>query len=429
MTMRLLLKTRIAALTVAAAMTMAFSADAYRHYVGGDISLLPDYEKAGAKYKDASGQPIAELLPWLHEQGMNAMRVRLFVNPKRYKELHANDANADTKYDPNACQDLEYIRPLCKRIVENGFALMLDFHYSDTWADPAKQWTPVDWEGLSDEQLYQKIYDYTKEVLETLKADGVVPEFIQTGNEISYGMLWGPAGTKNPKKALMGNNANWDRFGKLLKQAIKACNEVCPDAKIVLHTERVPNVGVQNNFYNKMKELQVPYSIIGLSYYPYFHGDLSVLSKAIESLEKNFSDKEIMVVETGYSYKWEVPGSNYDHSDKWPLSAAGQNKFAQDLVSTLDKYENVGGLFWWWMEYNAFGTSLSGWYNAPLFDSTTGRATPALKTICSFATSGIESVKDDSDAPMQWYNLQGLPVEKPSAPGIYISKGKKVRIP
>ena len=256
-------------LLAAAALVCTQSFATYR-YVGGDISLLPEYEKAGAQYKDHDGTPIAEVLPFLHQEGMNAMRVRLFVNPDDYTGKDA---------DPNACQDLEYITPLCKRIKDAGFALLLDFHYSDTWADPAKQWTPKAWEGLSDAQLYQKIYDYTKETLVSLKEAGVTPDFIQPGNEISYGMLWGPYGAadKDLKKAFMGSDANWQRFGTLLKQAIKACREECPDAKIIIHTERVAQTNVQKNFYDKMNALGVDYDIIGLSYYPYFHGSMSVL--------------------------------------------------------------------------------------------------------------------------------------------------------
>lgn len=395
-----------------------------QHFVGGDISLLPEYEKAGAIYKTHDGKPIDDLLPWLKEQGMNAMRVRLFVNPADHK------AKYPSKYDPNACQDLEYITPLCKRIVDNGLSLMLDFHYSDTWADPAKQWTPESWRGLTDDQLYQKIYDYTKETLLTLKEAGITPAFIQPGNEISYGMLWGTEDSPSSslKKTFMGSNANWDRFGKLLNQAVKACREVCPDAKIVLHTERMAQVDVLKNFYDKMKSLDVDYDIIGLSYYPYFHGDMSVLDNALNTLQSRFPEKNIMIVETGYSYKWEVPGTTHSFTNKWPYSDEGQDKFAKDLVATLEKYKNVNGLFWWWMEYNAFNTSLSGWYNAPLFNSLDGCATSALKTICSFAKdSGVGSLTDRSAQQEDvWFDLSGRRVTDMNAPGIKVSRNKKV---
>ncbi len=387
-------------------------------YAGGDISLLPEYENAGAKYRTHDGRPIADVLQYCREEGMNAMRVRLFVNPDDYQ-------GADK--DPNTCQTLEYITPLCKRIKDDGYALMLDFHYSDTWADPAKQWTPKAWEGLSDEELYQRIYDYTKECLQTLNAAGATPDFIQTGNEISYGMLWGAYGTPETdlKKVNAGGKNYWDRLCKLLSQAIKACREECPQAKIVLHTERVADIKATNEFYRQMKSHNVDYEIIGLSYYPYFHGKLSVLEKAIKNIETYYSDKEVMIVETGYSYKWEVPGTN--QPTDYPLSDAGQNQFAKDLVSMLLEHPIVDGLFWWWMEYNAYGTTLGNWYNAPLFDSTTGKACSALTTIASFATDGSgvitlpqEPTEDETDG---WYNLSGVKVKTPDAPGVYINAG------
>lgn len=418
-------------ITAVVSLTALSRAEEPMRWAGGDISLLPEYENAGAQYKDHNGQPIAKLLPWLYNEGMNAMRVRLFVNPSEYKDKHQNDAG-DTRYDPNACQDLNYIRPLCRRIVQQGFDLMLDFHYSDTWADPAKQWTPIDWENLDDNALVDTIYSYTRSVLLALKADGVTPAFIQPGNEISYGMLWGPVGTVSPKKALMGSDANWDRLGRLLSSAIKACREVCPKAKIILHTERVQQVDVLRNFYDKMKLLNVDYDIIGLSYYPYFHGDLPVLSGALTAIQQHYPDKNIMIVETGYSYKWAVPGTSHDFSGKWPYSDAGQAQFATDLVAMLKSFSNVDGLFWWWMEYNAFNTTLSGWYNAPLFDSTTGKATAALNIVATFASphKGVAEIHDDFGENAPWYTIGGHRLSgKPAAAGFYIHNGKVVYVP
>lgn len=401
------------------------NAVAEQRYVGGDISLLPDYEAAGVQYRDRSGKIIPDLLPWLKEQGMNAMRVRLFVNPEAY---------TGSDKDPNAKQSLDYITPLCKRIKDTGLDLMLDFHYSDTWADPAKQWTPKAWENLSDEQLYEKIYEYTKASLQHLVDAGATPDFIQTGNEISYGMLWGnnTEPESSLKKTFMGNNANWDRFGKLLRQAIKACHEVCPDAKIVIHTERVAQHAVLSYFYDKMNQLDVDYDIIGLSYYPYFHGNMDVLKKALSELEKKFTDNDIMIVETGYPYKWEVPGTTHDVSKDYPYTEAGQDKFVADLVKTLHEYKNVDGLFWWWLEYNAYGAGLSNWYNAPLFDSTTGKATKALTTLCTFLddTNNIDTFLPDSQeqGDGKWFDLSGHEIKAPTAKGIYIRNGRKVAL-
>ncbi|MDE6266831.1 MAG: arabinogalactan endo-1,4-beta-galactosidase [Muribaculaceae bacterium] len=389
-------------------------------YVGGDISLLPDYEEAGATYYDHDGTPITDLLTFCYDRGMNCMRVRLFVDPQDYTGPEA---------DPNAKQNLDYILPLCKRIQECGLALMLDFHYSDTWADPGKQWTPKAWEGLTDDQLYQKIHDYTKETLATLRLNGVVPQFIQPGNEISYGMLWGPAGTDAPKKVFTSSNENWERFLHLLDSAVKGCREEAPDAKIIIHTERVAQPQYLRDFYSRLNESSLDYDIIGLSYYPYFHGSLNVLDQALDVLQTSFPAKDIMLVETGFPYAWEVPGSN--QKVDYPYTEQGQAAFAKDLVTTLRRYDNCTGLLWWWFEYNAKGTALSGWYNAPLFDSRTGKVTSAFNEICSFGSghidAGIEQIPDtysvDDD---KCFDLLGRPAHNTSAPGIYIVNGKKV---
>ena len=395
-------------------------------YVGGDISMFPTYEAAHANYKDENGNKI-ELLPYLNEIGMNAMRVRLFVDPEGY-----TIENGVKKEDTNVCQDIPYILPLCKDIVENGFDLMLDFHYSDTWADPAKQYIPEAWKNLTDAELIQTIYDYTKSSLQTLKENGIVPKFIQPGNEISYGMLWAGYGEKddNSNHAFMGgNSAAWERFGDLLTSAIKACREVCPEAEIVIHTERVAQVNVLTNFYNMMKSLDIDYDIIGLSYYPYFHGNMSVLNNALTTVEKQFPEKPIMIVETGFPYAWEVPGSN--QKVDYPYTLEGQNEYAIALVATLLSHPNVNGLFWWWLEYNAKDTNLQNWYNAPLFDSRDGKATPALKTIASFGTgdAGIEGVKyDNVTGKGKWYDINGRVVNNPDKPGFYIHDGKKILV-
>ena len=420
MKINLLLKSAAAA----AALILALPAGAVDRYAGGDISLLPEYEKVGSKYKDYNGKSIPDLLPWLREQGLNSMRVRLFVNPDDY---------TGSDKDANACQTLEYITPLCKDIVNDGFGLMLDFHYSDTWADPAKQWTPKVWANLTDEQLYQKIYDYTRDTLESLKAEGIVPEFIQPGNEISYGMLWGPYGTPNSqlKKVNWDNNDDWVRFTTLLKRAIQACREVCPDAKIVLHTERLSNQKKLLNFYEKMKEYDVDYDIIGLSYYPYFHGKIHILVNGLRMLSNNFADKEMMIVETGYPYKWEVPGTDKDVD--YPYTDKGQDDFMQAVVKACEEFPQLTGIYWWWMEYNAFGSkpALANWYNAPLFDSNTGRACSALKTLASFASdsSAVDNIiEDETEHTPVWYDINGRRIARPDAPGLYIDTANRRKV-
>ena len=391
-------------------------------YVGGDISLLPEYINANAKYYNYQGQSVSSPLQLFHDEGLNAMRVRLFVNPSDY---------TGSDKDPNACQDLEYVKNLGKQIKDAGFDLILDFHSSDTWADPAKQWTPAAWVSLTDEQLYEKIYEYTKDALTQMCDVGATPDFIQPGNEISYGMLWGAynASASSLKKCYVNSSANWDRFTTLLENAIKACREVCPDAKVILHTERVQQTNVLSNFYTKMKNANIDYDIIGLSYYPAWHGNLATLESALNATTTAFPDKDIMIVETGYSYAWAIPGTSFDYSSVYPYTDAGQNSYTVDLISLLNKYDNVKGLFWWWMEYNAYGTSLSGWYNAPLFDSRNGRATAALSSLKTFKeSSSIDNITTDrvENADDVWYTISGQRIKRPTEHGIYIHNGKKV---
>lgn len=418
-----------------AILSFCFLGASAQKYVGGDISLFPKYEKAGAQYFDQDGKRIVSPLTFFREQGMNAMRVRLFVDPSK---------NTGVDKDENVCQNLEYVKKLGKQIKDAGFKLMLDFHYSDTWADPGKQWTPYAWKDLNDYQLLQKLYTYTKDVLQQMKNAGAEPDMIQTGNEISYGMLWGTragAGSNNNNRCWpSGPAANWDRFTNLLKKAIKACREECPNAKVIIQTERV-SLSQQNdnkdyvalsNFYKQMKNANVDYDIIGLSYYPYFHGAISELEGAISLLERDYADKGIMIVEFGYPYAWTVGGTSYDYTFKYPYSDAGQKMLTADVIKMLNKHRNVNGLFWWWMEYNAKGTSLTGWYNAPLFDSRTGKATSALYQLKNFvnAPTGITATTAESKtkASHAWYTLEGKKIEKPNKKGIYIQNHKKLII-
>ena len=345
-------------------------------FVGGDISLLPTYEEHGAIYKEADGSAIDDVLSFLKQQGWNTMRVRLFVDPSK--------ASAEAK-GQGVRQDLDYVVALARRIKQAGMLLMLDFHYSDTWADPSAQWTPQEWQGLSDDQLYIKIYDYTRDCLQQLNDAGASPDFIQTGNEISYGMLWGKSGSQ-ANRCYIGSNDNWPRFTTLLKQAGKACREVCPQARIIIHTERTAQESVLKNFYQQMASYGVDYDIIGLSYYPYYHGTQATLSASLTMLERQFPGKQIMVVETGCSYHYKVGTDNQGY----PLTNAGQKQFATDLIATLRQHPQVMGLFWWFPEANEYGLDWStqrvtdGWYNAGLFDNETGRAQDALYELKNF---------------------------------------------
>ena len=406
-------------------------------YAGGDISLLTEYEEHGAIYYDTDGETqIDDLLTYFSEQGHNAMRVRLFHTPSNAPEDHIGEG---------VVQDLPYVAELGKRIKDAGFSFMLDIHYSDTWADPSKQYTPRAWEDLDDDLLCDSVYEYTKMVLEYLNDNGATPDFIQTGNEISYGMLWGgqdaSTSTLNANKYYADGTESDEliRFTNILKKATTACREVCPDAKIILHTERVARPAYITTFYQDMDNQGVDYDIIGTSYYSYYHGPLSQLETALTYIENNFS-KEIMVVETGYYHAWQPSSVDYDLSDTYPISDEGQQAFTEDLIELLNEHSQVTGLFWWDMEANEYGLDWTtnrvtdDWYNAGLFDNSTGKAMGAITVLKDFLednSSGISTVTvDDTNlSDDNVYTLSGMQTgtsldQLPK--GIYITQGKKI---
>ena len=337
-----------------------------RQYLGGDVSLLPSYEEKGAVYKDFSGKTV-KLLPFLKQQGWNCIRVRLFVDPQNAPGSHK---------DEGVCQDLGYVTALCLQIKKAGMKVMLDFHYSDTWADPGKQFTPKRWKDCGAAALTDSIYAYTKASLQHLKKAGVQPEFIQVGNEITNGMLW-PVGKIDPTAT-----EGWDVLCGFLKAGSRACREVCPQSQIIIHTEKAGDWGITKNYYQQLRRRQVDYDIIGLSYYPMWHKDIPNLGKTLDNLAWLFPEKPVMIVETAAYYSHENdPWSKADtYAEFYPISIEGQELFTKELVAELSKHHNVIGLFWWFPEENAYGNEVvKGWLNRGLFDNHTGKALPALK--------------------------------------------------
>ena len=414
------------------ALLLGISTMQAQQFVGGDISVLTKYEEQGATYLDKDGNSIGDVLAFLKEQGWNTMRVRLFVDPSE-----------DT--DKNVCQDLDYVKALGKRIKDAGLYFMLDFHYSDTWADPGKQYCPKSW-AIWSWYPQQTVYDYTKETLEELVAAGATPDLIQTGNEISFGMLWGfvndgkyeeweqLGGRLKPNAAWTDyEDYHWDNLAEMLKSAGQACRETCPEAKIIIHTEQCANNPTLDvAFFKHIEQYGIDYDIIGVSYYPYFKGPLGNLDKGLSLLESNFPSKQIQLVETGYPSKWEVSGSTYDYTKTYPYSHEGQKKYTEDLITTLQKHPQVNGLSWWYAEANAKGCTGSlaeGWYNASLFDNETGRALPALYELKNFndGGTGIQAVGSAKVEDAAWYSLGGRKLEgAPTTKGVFIKQGRKV---
>lgn len=340
-------------------------------WLGGDISMMSANARNGVIYKDSCGVTV-DPYDLFKQQGWNMMRVRLFVDPSNAPGHH---------HDQGVCQDLGYVIDLCKAIRARGFEVMLDFHYSDTWADPAKQFTPKRWEGLSAKVLADSIYRYTRHCLLALKATGVEPATIQVGNEITFGMDW-PVGRVDPMSA-----DNWDVFARLLQAGCRACREVCPKAGIIIHTEKAGVWGMTRNYYDRLAAAGLDYDIIGLSYYPMWHGTIPNLGATLDSLAVRYPDKPVMIVEAAYYYQHDgVNRGEEDFSHCPPGTIEGQREFTAQLVSELNRHDNVTGLFWWYPEENSYGTPWQGRWglNRGLFNSVNGQALPAFYEMSRF---------------------------------------------
>ena len=383
-------------------------------YLGADISMLTAYEtisEAGHQvtYKDIDGTQ-SDVLSLLKKYGMNSMRVRLFVNPTMQKAV---------------IQDIDYVKKLGKRIKDTGLSFVLDFHYSDTWADPAAQSVPAEWGNLSVDEYTEKLYSYTKEVLEDFVNEGVVPDMIQTGNEISYGLMYSSSSGLFVDYL---SDKNWDKFAAMLKSAGKACREVCPNAKIILHIERVPQPLNCAKFANYMKQYEVDYDIFGLSYYPMYHGNLAYLETALNKIEEA-TDKTIMIMETGYNTAYYPTDAKYDCQSIWPATESGQSLFIEQLVAKLNTHDRVKGLYYWFPEENESASLgwtdlLDGWTNRGLFNNQTGNAVDAITKFAAFNTTAtaVQNVSSTSEIyETERYDIQGRKIKNPTK-GINIIK-------
>lgn len=359
-------------ISLALAVIGSLGSFAQQRLLGGDISMLTKYEQAGTTYRDANGKKM-NALKLFKKEGWNAMRLRLFVDPDQAPDEHKAEG---------VCQDINYVRQLGKRIKKAGFQLMLDFHYSDTWADPGKQFTPASWKGASAEALADSVYEYTKRSLLAMKHAGAEPDLIQVGNEISFGMLW-PTAKTTPTE-----DANWQKFIAMLKQGCKACREICPKAKIIIHTEQAGKWDNTKAFYDRLATVNLDYDIIGLSYYPMWHDRIPVLHNTLGNLARRYPAKQIMIVEAAayYSHKNDKWAKSADEfSEFYPISVEGQTSFTRDLVEELNKHPQVTGLFWWFPEENESGnTQIKSWLNRGLFDNSTGKALPSIDEMKKF---------------------------------------------
>lgn len=351
---------------------------------GMDISMLPDLESLGAKYYQDGVE--GDLVSILKKNGVNYIRARLWVKPESTAGKAFGGGNSD----------LQHSIELGQRAKANGMKFLLDIHYSDFWADPKKQTKPQQWQELTFENLTQQVYDYTDQVMQAHIDAGVVPDMVQVGNELNGGMLW-PEG-----KSWGGDGNEFDRLASLLKAGIKAVKAHGQNIQVMLHLAEAGNNGLFRWWFDEISKRNVDFDIIGMSYYPWWHGSIDKVKENINDIIQRYN-KPIIIVETAFPYS-NKNGDSLENSftgegpiEGYPVSIKGQTNYLKDLMQLMNDLPNQQGLgiFYWepaWIPVSnstwatPAGMSYSGdewdtgnsWENQALFDFN-GNALPSLQ--------------------------------------------------
>lgn len=308
---------------------------------GADISTLLEAEQYGAKFYNQNGQQ-QDAIAILKANGVNYVRLRLWVDPQ----------DASGKTYGGGSNNLENTIALAKRVKAQGLKLLLDFHYSDFWTDPGKQFKPKAWEKMDYPQLKTAIQDYTRDTIARFKKEGVLPDIVQIGNEINGGMLW-PEG-----KSWGQGGGEFDRLAGLLNAAISGLKENLTggeQVKIMLHLAEGTKNDTFRWWFDEIAKRDVPFDIIGLSMYTYWNGPISALKANIDDISRRYN-KDVIVVEAAYGYTLD----NCDNAENsfqakeekdggYPGTVQGQYDYIHDLMqSVIDVPDHRGkGIFYW----------------------------------------------------------------------------------
>ena len=361
---------------------------------GMDISSLDEIEQLGAKFYDNGQQK--DLLEILKSYGTNYIRLRLWNDPK----------TTDGKPYGAGNSDYEVTLRLAKRVKAAGMKFLLDFHYSDCWADPGKQWKPKAWEGMTVEQLEQAVYNFTKEMMQNFIKEGVTPDMVQVGNELSNGLLW-------PE----GKVPNYDNIARFVSAGVRAVKETSPQSKIMLHLDNGGNNALYREWFDNYTKRGEDFDIIGLSYYPFWHGSLQDLENNMNDIAVRYG-KELVIAEVSMGHTTEdyatyeklTPEERKGMATKpelcakvpFPMTKDGQCEFMKAFLASVEQVpENKGcGFFYWepawlpvagsgWATWEAIdymhekGPCGNEWANQALFDYD-GNALPALEVVKNY---------------------------------------------
>jgi arabinogalactan endo-1,4-beta-galactosidase len=280
---------------------------------GADISWLPQMEATGYKFYNDKGVE-QDCFRILKDHGINTIRLRTWVDP--------SDDRAS-----GHCSTAETVA-MALRAKKWGMRVMIDFHYSDSWADPGKQKKPKAWEGHDFKRLLNDVYDYTLSVMQVLKSKEVLPEWVQVGNETASGMIY-------PE----GSTSNWTGLAQLINKGYDAIKQVSPATKVILHVDQGNNNERFRKWFDSARAHGAKYDVIGLSYYPYWLKGNPDYTLSIDDLGNNLNDmvsrygKEVMVVEVG--------GEDFKAQNTYDMLIAVKNK-----VKAVPGKKGLGLIYW-----------------------------------------------------------------------------------
>ena len=363
-------------------------------FIGGmDVSSMLSLEESGVTFKNANGE-VEDLFTLLKESGVNYVRLRVWNDP------FTADGQGYGGGNVNADRALT----MAKRATAAGLKVLVDFHYSDFWADPSKQQVPKAWksfEGDADKTA-DTVYDYTKQTLTTFKQAGVDVGMVQVGNETT---------------AKIAGISGWDGMSKVFSAGSKAIREVLPEAKVVIHFTNPEKAGTYATYAKQLSNHNVDYDVFASSYYPFWHGTLQMLEDNMNDMAARYG-KELIVAEVSMGYTMEdyKPYEKLKDSERkgyatkpelvakieYPMTVQGQADFTKDFLNRVAHVrDNKGlGFFWWepaWIPVHGSGWATPAslkymndpgpcgneWANQALFDYD-GNVLPALEVIRDF---------------------------------------------
>lgn len=358
---------------------------------GMDVSSVLSLEAAGVKYYDYDGTE-RDLFELLAENGINYIRVRVWNDP------FDSEGNG---YGGGNC-DINTAIEIGKRATENGMKLLVDFHYSDFWADPAKQMVPKAWKGKRTTAKVKLLKEYTLDCLTQLKEAGVDVGMVQLGNESNNGL----AGEKS-----------WTNMAKLMSVGAEAVREVYPEALIAVHFANPENAGNYASYAAKLAEAEVDYDVFATSYYPYWHGTLENLKTVLGSIKETYG-KQVMVAET--SYAWTIEDGDFSgntigeggaYEKPYPFTLQGQVNHLTDVTQAMHDIGGIGVFYWegawvpvpggnWeansalWEKYGAgWASSYAAEYDSADAGKYYGGCACDNQTLFDFSGKALESLK------------------------------------